>query len=234
MRTTSERRQVILAWSGGKDSAWTLHALRQRDDVEVVSLLTTITGHDDRSSMQGVRRAVIQAQAAAAGLPLLEQDIVAGGDNAGYDAAMASVLQRAQERWPDLHTAAFGDLFLEDIRAYRVQRLQALGWQVETPLFGADTATLARAMIDGGLRAGLCCVDTTQLGADFAGRHFDPALLDAFPPSIDPCGENGEFHTCVWGGPMFTASLPLVRGQTVLGDGRFAYTDWQLHCDMPR
>jgi uncharacterized protein (TIGR00290 family) len=226
--TNRERRQVILAWSGGKDSAWTLHALRQREDVEVVALLTTITAEYDRSSMQGVRRAVIRAQAAAAGLPLIEQDIASGGDNAGYDAAMASALWRAQQRWPGLRTAAFGDLFLEDIRAYRVQRLQALGWQVDTPLFGADTATLARQMIDGGLRAGLCCVDTTQLDAGFAGRDFDPVLLAALPVAVDPCGERGEFHTCVWDGPMFTAPLPLMRGQTVLREGRFAYTDWLL------
>jgi uncharacterized protein (TIGR00290 family) len=228
MHSASAQRQVILAWSGGKDSAWTLYALRQRDDVEVVALLTTMTAEYDRSSMQGVRRDILRAQAQAAGLPLIEQDIAAGGDNAGYDAAMAHALQRAQARWPTLRTAAFGDLFLQDIRHYRVQRLAALGWEVMTPLFGADTAVLSRQMIAGGLRAGLCCVDTTQLDARFAGRHFDHALLDALPASVDPCGERGEFHTCVWDGPMFAAPLPLVGGQTVLRDGRFAYTDWRL------
>ncbi|SEM36803.1 MJ0570-related uncharacterized domain-containing protein [Pseudoxanthomonas sp. GM95] len=224
----TDKTQLILAWSGGKDSAWTLHALRQRDDVEVVALLTTITADYDRSSMQGVRREVIRAQAAAADLPLIEQDIAARGDNAGYDTAMAHALQRAQTRWPALRTAAFGDLFLQDIRDYRVQRLSAIGWDVMTPLFDADTAALARQMLAGGLRAGLCCVDTTQLDAGFAGRDFDHALLAALPTSIDPCGERGEFHTCVWDGPMFRAPLALQRGQTVLREGRFAYTDWVL------
>jgi uncharacterized protein (TIGR00290 family) len=230
MRTqrSPARRQLILAWSGGKDSAWALHALRQRDDVEVVALLTTLTAEYDRSSMQGVRREVIRAQAAATGLPLIEQDIRAGGDNAGYDAAMANALRRAQARWPALRTAAFGDLFLQDIRDYRVQRLSALGWHVETPLFGANTAALARQMVQGGLRAGLCCVDTTQLDCRFAGHAFDHALLDALPAQVDPCGERGEFHTCVMDGPMFRFPLPLERGQTVLRDGRFAYTDWRL------
>lgn len=228
MAGTPARRQAILAWSGGKDSAWTLHALRQRDDVEVVALLTTFTAEYDRASMQGVRRAVIRAQASAAGLPLIEQDIRAGGDNAGYDAAMAHALQRAQARWPALRTAAFGDLFLQDIRDYRVQRLSALGWDVETPLFGAETAALARAMVQGGLRAALCCVDTTQLDAGFAGRDFNHALLDALPAQVDPCGERGEFHTCVWNGPMFHRPLALTRGDTVLRDARFAYTDYTL------
>lgn len=223
-----DKTQLILAWSGGKDSAWTLHALRQRDDVEVVALLTTITAEYDRASMQGVRRQVIRAQATAAGLPLIEQDIAAGGDNAGYDAAMANALQRAQARWPVLRTAAFGDLFLQDIRDYRVQRLGALGWEVVTPLFGLETAGLAHTMLAGGLRAGLCCVDTTQLDAGVAGHDFDHALLEALPASVDPCGERGEFHTCVWDGPMFNAPIALRRGQTVLRDGRFAYTDWLL------
>ncbi|MET0289787.1 MAG: ATP-binding protein [Pseudoxanthomonas sp.] len=222
------RPQVILAWSGGKDSAWALHTLRQRDEVEVVALLTTFTAEYDRASMQGVRREVIHAQAAAAGLPLIEQDIAAGGDNAGYDAAMANALQCAQARWPALRTAAFGDLFLQDIRDYRVQRLSALQWALETPLFGANTATLAREMMHGGLRAALCCVDTTQLDAGFASRDFNHALLDALPAQVDPCGEHGEFHTCVWDGPMFHRPLPLTRGETVLRDGRFAYTDYAL------
>lgn len=232
MHTTSGRRQVILAWSGGKDSAWTLHVLRQRGDVEVVALLTTVTADGGRSSMQGVRRQILRAQAAAAGLPLVEQDIAAGGDNASYDTAMAGALQQAAQRWPGLNAAAFGDLFLQDIRDYRVQRLAALGWEVMTPLFDADTPVLARQMIDGGLRAGLCCVDTTQLDAGFAGHAFDHGLLDALPAPVDPCGENGEFHTCVWAGPMFDAPLALTRGATVLHDGRFAYTDW-LQADTP-
>ena len=138
---------------------------------------------------------------------------------------MADALARAAARWPGLRTAAFGDLFLEDIRARRVASLSRIGWDVATPLFGADTGALARAMIEGRLRARLCCVDTQQLDARFAGRAFDAALLDELPPAVDPCGERGEFHTCAWAGPMFAAPLPVVPGDTVLRDGRFAYTD---------
>ena len=220
------RLPVLLAWSGGKDAAWTLHVLRQRDDVEVVGLLTTITREYDRVSMQGIHRSVLHAQASVTGLPLIEAMIPAACRNDDYERAMADALAAAARRWPSLRTVAFGDLFLEDIRAYRVRNLAKLGWQVLTPLFGADTAALAREMIDGGLRAHLCCVDTQQLDARFAGRAFDEALLRELPPTVDPCGENGEFHTCVSAGPMFTAPLPLTQGDTELRDGRFAYTDY--------
>lgn len=224
----AERTPVLLAWSGGKDAAWTLHVLRQHDDVDVVGLLTTVTRDDDRVSMQGIRRTVLQAQARAAGLPLLEVMIPARCTNDDYERAMAAALANAVQRWPGLRTMAFGDLFLEDIRAYRVQTLRKIDWDVLTPLFGADTATLARQMIDGGLRADLCCVDTQQLDARFAGHAFDSALLEALPTGIDPCGENGEFHTCVSAGPMFDAPLALVQGHTELRDGRFAFTDYDM------
>jgi uncharacterized protein (TIGR00290 family) len=220
--------QVLLAWSGGKDAAWALHALRQRHDVSVVGLLTTVTREYSRASMQGIRVEVLRAQAAAAGLPLLEASIPAQCDNATYDAAMTHALAEATTRWPGLRTAAFGDLFLADIRAYREQRLAAAGWELLTPLFGSDTAALARQMQAAGLRAQLCCVDTQQLDARFAGHAFDARLLDALPDEVNPCGENGEFHTCVSAGPMFAAPLKLVRGETVLRDGRFAYTDFSL------
>lgn len=219
---------VLLAWSGGKDAAWALHALRQQPGVEVVALLSTITREYGRSSMQGVRVDVLQAQARAAGLPLLQASIPAQCDNARYDAAMAHALQQAQARWPELRTAAFGDLFLTEIRDYRQQRLEAIGWKLLTPLFGSDTARLARQMLAGGLGADLCCIDTTRLDAAFSGRHFDAGLLDELPPAVDPCGENGEFHTCVFEGPMFAQPIALDRGDTVLRDGRFAYTDFTL------
>lgn len=220
--------QVLLAWSGGKDAAWALHVLRQRDDVEVVGLLTTVTTEYRRASMQGIRVEVLRAQAAAAGLPLLEAGIPAHCDNGAYDAAMARALAEAAARWPGLRTAAFGDLFLADIRAYRAQRLAAAGWELLTPLFDADTAALARQMRAGGLRAHLCCVDTRQLDARMAGRAFDESLLRELPAGIDPCGENGEFHTCVSAGPMFAAPLRLRQGETILRDDRFAYTDFSL------
>ena len=141
---------------------------------------------------------------------------------------MAAALAEAGARWPGLRTAAFGDLFLDDIRAYRAQRLAAVGWELLTPLFGSDTARLARQMQAAGLRAHLCCVDTQQLDARFAGHAFDAALLDALPAGVDPCGENGEFHTCVRDGPMFAAPLALQHGATVLRDSRFVYTDFAL------
>lgn len=217
---------LLLSWSGGKDAAWALHVLRQRDDVEVVGLLTVVTREHDRASMQGIRRDVLHLQANAAQLPLLEAAIPANCANADYEAAMAGAMGEAASRWPGLRTVAFGDLFLEDIRAYRVENLARVGWEVVTPLFGSDTTQLAQAMIAGGLRASLCCVDTTQLDARFAGRDFDEALLEELPPGIDPCGENGEFHTCVAAGPMFARPLPLQRGETVIRDDRFAYTDY--------
>lgn len=220
--------KALLSWSGGKDAAWTLHALRQRGDIEVVGLLTTVTREHARVSMQGIRRSVLHAQAEAAQLPLLEADIPANCTNAVYEAAMAAALAEAAERWPDVRAMAFGDLFLEDIRAWRIANLARVGWEVATPLFGSDTAALAREMQAGGLRAALCCVDTTQLDAGFAGRDFDAALLRDLPAGVDPCGENGEFHTCVHAGPMFAAPLRLARGETVLRDERFAYTDYEL------
>ena len=219
---------ILLSWSGGKDAAWTLHTLRQRGDVRVVGLLTTLTEGFDRISMQGIRRDVLHAQAEAAGLPVIEAWIPQRADNANYEASFADALVRAQARWPGLSTLAFGDLFLADIRAWREALCARLGWSPLFPLFGNDTAALARAMMAGGLRATLCCVDTQQLDAAFSGRNFDGALLDALPTSCDPCGENGEFHTLVHAGPMFAAPLPVTRCETVLRDGRFAYTDFVL------
>jgi uncharacterized protein (TIGR00290 family) len=234
MNADTTRKPVLLAWSGGKDAAWALHRLRQRDDVEVVALLSSVTIEYARASMQGVRRDVLQAQAAAAGLPLLEAAIPVACDNATYETAMAHALAEANARWPALRTAAFGDLLLEDIRAWRETQCARAGWEVMTPLFGSDTARLARDMVAGGLRATVCCVDTQQLEAGFAGRAFDDALLDALPAGVDPCGENGEFHTCVADGPMFAQPLALERGDTVLRDGRFAYTDFRLGEDAQR
>ena len=217
---------VLLSWSGGKDAAWTLHALRQCREVEVVGLLTTITQGYERISMQGIRVDVLHAQAAAAGLPVIEARIPQAADNDRYVASFSSGLAQARKRWPGLETIAFGDLFLADIRAWRETLCATLGWTPLFPLFDSDTSVLAREMIDGGLRAHVCCVDTTQLDARFAGRAFDAALLDALPAGVDPCGENGEFHTCVWAGPMFDRPLALEQGDTVLRAGRFAYTDF--------
>ena len=219
---------ALLSWSGGKDAAWTLHALRQRGEVEVVGLLTTITEGYERVSMQGIRIDVLHAQAAAAGLPVIEAWIPQRADNATYEASFAGALEHARERWPGIERIAFGDLFLAEIKAWRETFCARLGWAPLFPLFGSDTAALAREMQAGGLRAHLCCVDTTQLDAGFAGRAFDATLLRELPDTVDPCGENGEFHTCVYAGPMFDKPLAIERGDTVLRDGRFAYTDFTL------
>lgn len=218
---------VLLSWSGGKDAAWALHRLRQ-SGVPVAGLITTVTAGYERVSMQGIRREILHAQAVAAGLPLIEAMIPPACDNTVYEAAFASALRSARERWPRALSIAFGDLFLQDIRDYRVAMCTPLGWRVLTPLFGSDTAALAREMQADGLKAAICCVDTQQLSADFAGRDFDAGLLQDLPTKVDPCGENGEFHTCVHAGPMFSHALDIERGETVLRDGRFAYTDFSL------
>ena len=217
---------MLLSWSGGKDAAWALHALRARGGIEVVGLATTITSGYERIAMQGIRVDVLHAQARAAGLPVIEARIPSPCDNTTYEAAFADALSRARARWPGIRDIAFGDLFLEDIKAYRDAQCTRLGWTPHYPLFGSDTTVLARDMLAGGLRARLCCVDTTQLDAAFAGRAFDEALLRDLPVGVDPCGENGEFHTCVSAGPMFDAPLDLAPGDIVLRDGRFVYADF--------
>ena len=222
------RTPVLVSWSGGKDAAWALHALRGSAQWDVVGLLTTVTDEYDRVAMHGIRRDVLHAQAAAVGLPLIEALQPRHADNAAYEATFASALDTARARWPGLHHIAFGDLFLADVRAYRDVLCARLGWTPVYPLFGSDTDALANDMLDGGLRAILCCVDTQQLDADFAGRTFDTALLDVLPATVDRCGERGEFHTCVHAGPMFAKPLALRRGETVLRQGRFAFTDLLL------
>ena len=221
---------VLLSWSGGKDAAWALHRLRSDPACDVVGLLTTVTDEYERVSMQGIRIDVARAQAAAAGLPLLEARMPRDADNAAYIASFAAALQQASERWPGLENIAFGDLFLADIRTWRESLCTSLGWTPLFPVFDepGNTGALAREMHAAGLRARICCVDTTQLDAGFAGRVFDAELLADLPASVDPCGERGEFHTCVSAGPMFEHPLELTRGDTVLRDGRFAYTDFRL------
>lgn len=222
------RTPALLSWSGGKDAAWALQALRQRADIDVVGLVTTITEGAERASMQGIRIDVLRAQAAAARLPLIEVRLPQQVGDAAYEARMSGALAQARLRWPQLATIAFGDLFLADIRAWREALCARLGWSAMFPLFGADTAALARRMQTGGLRAHLCCVDTTQLDPCYAGRAFDAGLLDALPAGVDPGGERGEFHTCVSDGPMFDAPLALEVGETVLREQRFLYTDFVL------
>lgn len=215
---------IVLSWSGGKDSAWALHVLRGDPRWQVAGLLTTVTAGYERVSIHGLRREVLHAQAAAAGLPVAEARIPPRADNAAYEAAFGAAL----EGYDGVRHIAFGDLFLADVRAYREALCARLGWTPVFPLFGADTAELAREMIGGGLRATLCCIDTTQLDAGFAGRGFDADLLADLPDGVDPCGERGEFHTCATAGPMFERAVAVRAGERVLRDDRFQYVDLHL------
>ena len=219
---------VVLAWSGGKDSARALLALQRDPGLEVVSLLTTVTAEYGRISMHGIRREVLHAQAAAIGLPVEEVPIHAGDGDEQYSEAMAAALGRLGARWPSLRTVAFGDLFLADVRAWREDRLSTVGWRGHFPLWGRDTAALAEEVLALGFRTTICCVDTTQLPLSFAGREYDRALLAELPAGVDPCAERGEFHTCVHAGPIFRRPLTLRRGEVVLRDGRFGFCDLAL------
>ncbi len=222
------QRDVLIAWSGGKDCLMALDRLSADPRWRVVGLLTTVTRSFDRVAMHGIRRDVLQAQARALGLPLIESELDWPASNASYETAFAASLVAARECWPGLDRIAFGDLFLADVRVWREALLQRCGWHGVFPLWGKDTARLARGFVAAGHRAVLTCVDTTQLAADFAGREFDADLLDTLPASCDPCGEHGEFHTLSHAGPLFTAPLRLERGISVRREDRFQYADFLL------
>ena len=212
---------VALAWSGGKDSAFALATLRS-DGTNVAALLTTFTDDYDRVSMHGVRRALVRRQAVAAGVPLVEVGIPAACVDEVYAARMEAAFQSPP--LSDLDTVASGDLFLEDVRAYREEQLARAGKAALFPLWGRDTAALARSFIADGFKAYIVCVDTRKLDASFAGREYDTAFLDDLPPGIDPCGENGEFHSFVHAGPCFDHEIPCRVGEHVLREG-FAFAD---------
>jgi uncharacterized protein (TIGR00290 family) len=216
---------VALSWSGGKDSALALRALREELDAEPVALLTTITEDYDRISMHAVRSELLRAQAHATGIELVEIPIPAGCVNATYEERMQGALTSPPlARVP---TIAFGDLFLEEVRAYRETRLAGAGRSAIFPLWGRDTAALAREFIEAGFEATLVCVDPDQLDPSFVGRRFDEALLADLPAGVDPCGENGEFHTFVHAGPIFDTPIPVEPGEVVSRDG-FAFQDLLL------
>jgi uncharacterized protein (TIGR00290 family) len=205
--------KILLSWSSGKDSAWALHILNQQHPGAVAGLLTSVNEEFDRVAMHGVRRDVLEAQARAAGLPLFVVPIPHPCPNEVYEERMRVAVNAAVAS--GFTHAAFGDLFLEDVRQYRVDRLAGTGLEPLFPVWGIPTGQLAREMIAGGLRARLSCVDTRVLDASFAGREFDETLLRDLPPGIDPCGENGEFHSCVYAGPMFREPLVLDPGEIV-------------------
>jgi uncharacterized protein (TIGR00290 family) len=217
-------KRVLLSWSSGKDSAWALHVLRQQADIELVGLLTTLNTEFQRVAMHGTRRSVLEAQAAAAELPLWIVPLPWPCSNEVYEQRMTEACNRAIAEHVD--AVAFGDLFLADVRAYRETQLKPTGLEPLFPLWEIPTDKLAREMIAGGLRAKLACIDTKQLASTFAGRDFDEALLQDLPSETDPCGERGEFHTCVYAGPMFTAPLNIEPGEIVNRDG-FVFADFQ-------
>ncbi len=216
------RPKALVAWSSGKDSAWSLHEVLRAGELEVVGLLTTVTSEFERVSMHAVREALLDAQAAALGLPCRKVRIPWPCPNDAYEREMAAAV--AEARAAGVTRIVFGDLFLADIRAYREERLAGTGVAPVFPLWGRETALLAREMIAGGLVATLTCVDPRRLDRALAGRPFDAALLAALPAGVDPCGENGEFHTFVSAGPMFRAPLEVVGGEVVEREG-FVFAD---------
>ena len=222
-KTPNSKPRVLLSWSSGKDSAWALHCLRQADDVEVVGLLTTFNAAFDRVAMHAVRHVLCRAQAEAAGLPLISVPLPWPCSNEEYELVMTQALATASAQLQMTHVA-FGDLFLEDIRAYREAKLAPTGLTPLFPIWGIPTDALARDMIAGGLRARLTCIDPRQLDPRFAGREFDAALLDDLPVGVDPCGENGEFHTFAYDGPMFSKPIAVDLGEIVERDG-FVFAD---------
>lgn len=217
--------RTLLSWSSGKDSAWTLHTLRQQGVHEVVALLTTVNSAYDRVAMHGTRASVLRAQAAAAGLPLIELPLPWPCSNQQYEAVMRDACSAAAA--DGVEAMAFGDLYLEDVRRYREERLAGTGISPVFPLWGRDTHALVREMLDGGLRARLTCVDPRKVPAAFAGRELDASLLAELPPGTDPCAENGEFHTCAYAGPMFATPIGLVPG-AVEPHGDFVFADFTL------
>lgn len=213
---------LSLAWSGGKDSALALWTLRERDGKLPTSLMTTVTAEYERISMHGVRRELLARQAQLVGVPLVEVEIPAHCTNEVYEERMAAAF--ASEEMSSVEEVAFGDLFLRDVREYRESRLTAVGRRALFPVWGLDTAELAGQFISLGFRAILVCVDPRVLDPGFAGREFNESLLDDLPPDVDPCGENGEFHTFVYDGPVFAGAVECRRGE-VVERGGFVFCD---------
>jgi len=217
--------KCLISWSSGKDSAWMVHVLRQRGDIELAGLLTTVNQAAERVAMHAVRVDVLRAQADALGLPLWTIPIPSPCPNEVYERAMGAAVARAVAE--GFNHVAFGDLFLEDVRRYREERLAGTGLTPLFPLFGTDTPALAREMIGAGLRARITCLNPQVIDRALAGREFDGALLAELPPTVDPCGERGEFHTFAYDGPMFRHPVPIETGVTVERDG-FVFTDVTL------
>jgi uncharacterized protein (TIGR00290 family) len=215
-------KNILLSWSSGKDSVWALHLLSQLKDVRIAALVTTFNGAANRVAMHAVRRSLVEAQAERTGLPLWAIDLPWPCSNAQYEEIMRTVCQRAVAE--GIEAVAFGDLFLEDIRAYRERQLEGTGLEPLFPVWHIPTGQLAREMIAAGVKAKLTCVDPARLGKSFAGRDFNLALLEDLPAQVDPCGENGEFHTFVHDAPVFSRPIDVQTGEVVERDG-FVFAD---------
>ncbi len=218
------KTKILLSWSSGKDSAWTLHTLRQQPNVEIIGLLTTFNEVNNRVAMHGVRMELVEKQAEAAGYPLWSVPLPFPCSNEEYESRMRTVIERAHRE--GITHVAFGDLFLEEIRAYRERMMAGTGIQPIFPIWRtpSDTKALAQEMLKNDLRTVLTTVDPKQIGTAFAGRMYDEGLLNDLPSSADPCGENGEFHTFCFDGPMFAHPISIQVGETVVRDG-FVFTD---------
>ena len=214
---------MILSWSGGKDSALALYEMQEAGDYQIRALLTTITEAYDRSSMHGIRRPLIEQQAESLRIPLEKVLLSPVSSNEEYDAKMREMLEG--HRAEGVSAVVFGDIFLEDVRKYREERLASIGMKGVFPLWGRDTTELARTFTELGFKAVITCVDTEQLDRSYAGRAFDEEMLASLPAGVDPCGENGEFHSFVYDGPLFDRAIPHRTGEVVLRDGRFAFCD---------
>ena len=214
--------KVALSWSSGKDSAWTLHLLRQNPDIQVAALITTFNSEANRVAMHAVRRALVEAQAERVGLPLWAVELPWPCSNGEYEERMRAVCQQATAE--EITSIAFGDLFLQDIRDYRVRQLQGTGLTPLFPVWQIPTERLAREMIASGVKARITCVDPSKLPKSFAGRVYDMQLLQDLPRGIDPCGENGEFHTFVNDAPVFSRPIAVRTGQMIEHDG-FVFAD---------
>jgi uncharacterized protein (TIGR00290 family) len=215
-------KKVLLSWSSGKDSAWTLQLLRQQPEMQVVALFTTFNSAADRVAMHAVRHALVEAQAERTGLPLWAVGLPWPCSNQDYEERMRAVCQRATAE--GITAVAFGDLFLQDIRDYREKQLQGTGLEPLFPVWKIPTGQLGREMIAAGVKAKITCVDPSKLARSFAGRDYDQRLLDALPVEIDPCGENGEFHTFVYDSPVFSRPIGVRMGEIVERDG-FVFAD---------